>query len=149
MRSIAQPSLELLLISALAFGAGCSSTPSAVTPRNAALEGTSWVLAEAGDRHVAAGADQATLQLDHSLARASGFAGVNRYSASYTLAGPSLRFGVLATTRMAGTPEAEALERTILGGLAATTAWRVTGGSLSLLDENGVTLLRFDAAPPR
>lgn len=42
-----------------------------------------------------------TLTLDSSSNRASGFAGCNRFTGSYTLNGDSLSFGAMAVTKMA------------------------------------------------
>jgi heat shock protein HslJ len=95
-------------------------------------------------------AEPVMLQLDRALLRATGYAGVNRFSGGYELDGTSLRFGPLATTRRAGPPEAELLEASVLTALGSTAGWKITGGSLELLDGTGARLMRFDAgAEPR
>jgi len=144
---------SLLLAAAVAGGtAGCSHSTSGAAPRAAPLEGTSWVLAEVAGRRAVQGmdAEPVMLQLDPALLRATGYAGVNRFSGGYELDGTSLRFGPLATTRRAGPPEAEWLEASVLTALGSTAGWKITGGSLELLDETGARLMRFDAgAEPR
>jgi heat shock protein HslJ len=92
------------------------------------------------------GDEPVTLQLDRAVSRVTGYAGVNRFSGDYELEGASLRFGLMATTRRAGPPEAESLERSVLTALAAVAGWKVTGESLELLDATGSRLMRFDAA---
>ncbi|MDH4130728.1 MAG: META domain-containing protein [Gemmatimonadota bacterium] len=139
----------LLLSTVLAGGtAACSHSTSGAAPKAAPLEDTRWVLAEVGGRRAGQGMDAqpVMLQLDQSLMRATGYAGVNRFSGTYELGGTSLRFGPLATTRRAGPPEAEALEASVLTALGATTGWKITGASLELLDATGARLMRFDAS---
>jgi putative lipoprotein len=106
------------------------------------------VLAEVGVHRAALGLgdEPVTLQLDKAVSRATGYAGVNRYGGDYQLEGASIRFGLLATTRRAGPPEAEALEMSVLTALAAVAGWKITGDSLELLDATGSRLMRFDAA---
>lgn len=127
--------------------AGCSHAPGRADPRAAPLEGTRWVLAEVSGQRAVMGLDEepVTLQLDHAVGRATGYAGVNRFSGEYHLDEASLRFGPLATTRRAGPPEAETLEMSVLNALAAVSGWKITGASLELLDHHGSRLMRFDA----
>jgi len=123
-----------------------------VDSRAAPLEGTQWILAEVGGRQASHGMETqpVTLRLDRAVLRATGYAGVNRFNGGYKLEGASLRFGLFATTRRAGPPEAEALEASVLTALGATAGWKITGGSLELLDTTGARLMRFDAgAEPR
>jgi len=127
--------------------AGCSHASGGASPRAAPLEGTRWVLAEVSGHQAATGLDDepVTLQLDRALGRATGYAGVNRFSGEYHLEGASLRFGPLATTRRAGPPGAESLEASVLNALTAVSGWKITGESLDLLDQTGSRLMRFDA----
>jgi heat shock protein HslJ len=80
-----------------------------------------WVLVSLGEQSSPVGRDKqpATLRLDASANRAVGFAGCNRYSASYTLSGDSLRFGPAIATKMACV-DGDELERHYLG---ASRSW--------------------------
>lgn len=62
----------------------------------------------------------------------SGSAGVNRFRGTYAVDGDVLRLGPLATTRMAGAPDAMAREQQLLG---------VLGGPLRMTDMDGVVTL--------
>lgn len=75
-----------------------------------------------------------------------GFAGVNQLNGTYTLEDNRLTFGPLAMTRMAGSPEAMALEQRFSAALEEITAWRLDGTTLELLA--GTTpMARFEPAP--
>jgi putative lipoprotein len=75
--------------------------------------------------------------------RMTGFSGINRFSGAYTVEGQNLKFSNLAMTRMAGTPEAMAVEQKIVAALRATTGWRMAGGKLELLAGDRV-VARFE-----
>lgn len=77
--------------------------------------------------------------------RVSGSTGCNRFAGGYLLAGENLEFRSLATTKMACTPEAMALEQRFEQALHATRGWRIVDGMLELLDEQGGLLARFAA----
>lgn len=93
-------------------------------------------------------ADLPTLRFEGD-ARVSGFAGVNRCSGSVAIGDVGamgetpLRFGPIATTRMAGPPDRMALESAFLGMLGEVRAARTTTGP------DGVSLLVLlgDAGP--
>jgi heat shock protein HslJ len=69
----------------------------------ASLDNREWVLVGLGEvaAPLGAGGRPATLRFDPATGRAAGFAGCNRYSAGYTLAGDSLTFGPAISTKMA------------------------------------------------
>src|SRR5690606_12969803 len=80
--------------------------------------------------------------------RATGFAGVNRYTGGYKLNPQTgrLRFDPLAMTRMGGPPERNAQEIAFSDRLTRTTAARINrNGELELL-EKGDVILRFERA---
>jgi heat shock protein HslJ len=76
----------------------------------------------------------------------SGFAGCNRFTASYEASGNELKIGTAATTQMACDPASEAAEREYLASLERVRGWRAEGDELLLLDEGGEEVLRFRAA---
>lgn len=96
--------------------------------------GVEWKLAELNGKPAGNGANgqPATLMLSKDGSRASGYAGCNQFSGSFTLADDALIFGPLALTRMA-CADGDALESGYTKALAATTSQRVAGGSLTLL----------------
>ncbi len=94
---------------------------------------------------VPAGEPGPTLRLDSTGLRASGSTGVNRFTGGYTLRGTDLKFQPLATTRMAGSPEAMSREAKFLQALSSVTAGRLTGATLELLA--GDTVVASFAAP--
>lgn len=102
-----------------------------------------WVLVSLGEQSSPVGRDKqpATLRLDASANRAAGFAGCNRYSASFTLTGDSLRFGPAIATKMACV-DGDELERNYLGALPAIATYEVTDSSLILKGPDG-PLARF------
>jgi heat shock protein HslJ len=77
-----------------------------------------------------------------------GSTGCNRFTASYTVDGDSLRIGAVASTRMACRPPADAVERVYLAALARVAGWRSDDAELVLLDEDGAELLRYRGATP-
>lgn len=81
--------------------------------------------------------------------RVSGSTGCNRLSGSYSLRGSGLKFGPLATTKMA-CAEGMAQEQEFLAALAGTDSWRTVDRQvLELLDARGEVLARLTAVPPR
>lgn len=74
-----------------------------------------------------------TLVLEAETAEVSGFAGVNRFTGSYELGADRLVFGPLASTRMAGSPEAMAMEQIYLEALSRIDGWRLRDERLELL----------------
>ncbi len=96
---------------------GCGSKPAAdpnVTPADAAaahddhgaghgIVDRDWHLTSVGDlvNPRGAGDQPVTLRFDTAANRAAGFAGCNRYAASFALVGDSLRFLAPISTRMA------------------------------------------------
>jgi heat shock protein HslJ len=80
--------------------------------------------------------------------RASGHSGVNRFGASVRVEGDRLSFGQAIATRMAGPPEAMALEADFLGRLQRVAGWRIDGERLELLDDRGVGLMTLRRMAP-
>lgn len=87
-----------------------------------------------------------TLQLDAATRRASGSSGVNRFSTSFELSGPNLKFGLVMGTRMAGPPPAMEAETAFLTALSQVSTWEMRRGLLDLKGPEGL-LLEFKPAP--
>ena len=76
--------------------------------------------------------------------RVTGNATCNRYVGAYAVNGDGIRFGPLATTRMACPDEELAeQERAYLAGLTAATSWSVRGDRLELRDAHGALQATF------
>jgi imidazolonepropionase-like amidohydrolase/heat shock protein HslJ len=101
-----------------------------------------WTLAALGGEAIPGQTGGRPITLSFSPdGRVSGSGGCNRVSGSYTRQGDALKFGPLATTRMAC--PAMDLERRFLGALAATARWKIVSGALELSDASAKLLARF------
>jgi heat shock protein HslJ len=119
---------------------GCArSSPEGTSPMPSPV-GVEWRLVSIGGTAAGTGANgqPATLRLDETSGRASGYAGCNQFSGSYTLSGSSLSFGPLAMTRMACAQGGE-LESRYTMALEQATGWKTTSTGLEL--RKGSTLL--------
>jgi putative lipoprotein len=112
---------------------------------SAAMVEREWALVTLGDSAAprGAGGKPATIRFDSAAAHAGGFAGCNRYSAPYTVAGDSLGFGPAISTKMA-CADGDALERAYLAIIPEVTGFRVTDSTLTLTGSTG-TLAVFHA----
>jgi heat shock protein HslJ len=77
-----------------------------------------------------------------------GSTGCNRFTAPYTIDGDALEIGMIATTRMACPPPADAVERAYLAALGRVAAWHLDGSQLVLADDDHNEVLRYDEASP-
>lgn len=118
-------------------------------PGNVTLAGTEWHLKELNGKAYVAGAGlrQPTLRFDSVKPQVSGISGVNRYFGGYELQGERLKFGQLGGTRMAGTPEAMALEQDFGKMLAQVNKWTIKENQLELKRDKQV-LATFTKALP-
>ena len=134
-----------LFVLASLVSSGCSSS----TDNSKALEGKVWkateiagvttVLAEKGTEVTAA----------FAAGELSGSGGVNRYTAPYeTQAGDLIKISQPAATLMAGPPEAMAQEQAYFATLTKATKFAVTADSLTLMDDQGATLVRYSVVQP-
>jgi copper homeostasis protein (lipoprotein) len=105
-----------------------------------------WKLVRLGDAAVVTpeGAREVQITLASEDHRVQGFAGCNHVNGGYTLEGKALRFGVLATTRMACANGMDT-EAAFLAALEATRGWKIEGDTLALTNAEGATLARFEA----
>lgn len=73
-----------------------------------------------------------------------GFAGCNRLMGSYELKGENLKFGRMASTRMACQNGME-LENSFMQALESTAKWKIEGEHLELSDLTGTLVARFES----
>jgi putative lipoprotein len=132
--------LGLALGIAAVVAQGCSKGPPEGTSPQSAPTGIEWQLVSIGGTPAGTGGNgqAATLLLDETSGRASGYAGCNTFSGSYLLSGESLTFGPLAMTRMACGKGSE-LESRYTMALEQITEWKMTSKGLEL--RKGATLL--------
>ncbi len=96
---------------------------------------TEWTLVELDGEAVELGADELAphLLLDLEEARLAGSGGVNRLKGHFVLSENELRFGPLATTRMAGPESALRREDAFFAALERVTTYDLDGRNLTLL----------------
>lgn len=124
-----------------------SQVPAANPPPaapDATLTETYWKLTEVQGRPVVVtdGAPEPSLVLHTQDNRVSGSGGVNRVMGGYTLNGGSLTFTQMASTMMAGPPEAMQQEQAILTALQGVRGFAIAGDTLTLLDASGAPVLK-------
>ncbi|MGE5301502.1 MAG: META domain-containing protein [Acidobacteriota bacterium] len=112
-------------------------------------EGAEWQLVEVGGTPVSEfpGERHPYIALDPAKKKAAGLAGCNRFSTSYELDGPSLRFGPVVSTRRACPEPLNRVETAFLAALERTGAWNITNSELLFMD-GGDVLARFRAMHP-
>jgi heat shock protein HslJ len=133
----------------LIISCGGGTKPPAQGPASSpagSIAGHDWVLIELGEKRslLGAGDRPVTLRFDGASSRATGFAGCNRYSASYQVHGDTLSFGPVAATKMA-CAQGDQLERDYLAVLPAISSYGVSDSGLTLRGGSGPTA-RFRAA---
>jgi heat shock protein HslJ len=136
--------VALFVVVALALG-GCSISD-LTDDRTPGLDGTAWSLTGWTEPKVDPVPFRITAWFDEG--RISGRSGVNRYSGNYTI-GPGTAFLVdsLASTEMAGPPEAMQAERAFQDRLTAARTYRREGGVLILGDATGKPMLILTPLP--
>jgi heat shock protein HslJ len=139
------------LIGALAV-AGCGSDGSSdgggadVTLLEAAAD---WQATEIAGQAVLSGAEAADVTAVFAAGELSGSGGVNLYSAPYEIAADgAITVSTPAATLMAGPPAAMEQEQAYFAALERVTAFSVTSDSLTLTDEQGAVLVRYEAREP-
>lgn len=81
--------------------------------------------------------------------RFAGSGGVNRLMGSYVVDGTGLTFSQVASTMMAGPPEAMQQEQAIVAALGTVRGFSIAGDQLTLVDESGHPVLRAIAVALR
>jgi heat shock protein HslJ len=122
--------------------------PAPASPAATDLTSHTWTLVALGDRSNPLGAGDKAPDLTFAAAesRASGFAGCNRFSGSYTVAGDSLHFGPLMSTKMA-CPGQDQVEVGYLAALGAVMTYTLADSALILHGAGGTKLAEFRHRP--
>lgn len=119
--------IYLHLIYAMIFISGCSHTGQS---GDTSFLDTSWKLSELFSEKIQyAGSNIPHLRFETE--RVSGNDGCNNFFGGYTLDEDSLKFGLLASTRMA-CPDIEGFELIFNKMLSMTTRYRISGNRLDL-----------------
>ncbi len=109
------------------------------------LTGVEWVVKTMGKDDIKENAPYIVLQDD---GRIVGKAGCNQFSGNYLLEGSGLNFpqGFMATKMMCG-EASMATENAFLAALPTVSQWSIEDGVLSLIDNQGVVILRLSQIP--
>jgi copper homeostasis protein (lipoprotein) len=108
----------------------------------AELANTRWVPVRIGERSITGLEREPWFVLEPRTKHVTGSGGCNRFTGSYESGTGTLKFGALASTRMA-CPAMET-EATFLKALERTRRFRLAGRKLELVDEHGVVLTRLE-----
>lgn len=148
---IAAAAVALVALTALVV-AGCSSgdgSSGSGSDDGATLEGTTWKATEIAG--VSAVLTERGVEVTAAFAAGelSGSGGVNRYTATYTTQSDGrIEISQPAATLMAGPPKAMAQEEAYFTALTKATQYAVTADELTLVDDQGATLVRYTAVEP-
>jgi heat shock protein HslJ len=151
-RTIATPLAAACLVALIALAAACGSTPgsSETSPASSsALVGPVWKATEVAGTAVPSGDAATEITAVFADGQVSGSGGVNRYNAGYETQSPDgISIGTIASTQMAGPSAAMKQEAAFFAALAKVSSYAVTADSLTLADDQGTTLARFDSVQP-
>jgi heat shock protein HslJ len=139
------------LVAALAV-AGCASGGSSEEGGGddvTLLESAGWQATEIAGQAVLSGADAADVTAVFAAGELSGSGGVNRYTATYeTAADGAITISKAAATLMAGPPAAMEQEQAYFVALEQVADFSATADSLTLTDDQGTVLVRYEARQP-
>ncbi|MEZ4644366.1 MAG: META domain-containing protein [Chloroflexota bacterium] len=120
-----------------------------VPASNTALEGTTWTLnGIAQDEAIVSTWIDTDVTLLLSDGKLSGYTGCNDYFGSYTVDGSAVTFSAIGQTRRACDEEHGQREMELMAALAQVAAYRTELNTLTLLDENGRSLLTMIVTQP-
>jgi heat shock protein HslJ len=125
----------LMLATLLVACGGGGGQPAARVP---SLDGSSWTLTDLGNTPAHPGG---TLAFDGG--GISGSTGCNTFHGTYRQSGDSLSIELGPTTLIGCPPPLEAQERAVHSGLAATSTFTESAGTLTLHDRSGKALLAY------
>ena len=127
--------------------AGCGGGDEA--DDSAALQGNTWLATEIAGREQVLAAEQGQATAVFTDADVSGSGSINRYSAGCeTGSGNTIQISAIASTEMAGPPEAMAQEAAYLAALEKAATYAVTSDSLELFDNGGGSLVIYEPVEP-
>ncbi|HYV20695.1 MAG TPA: META domain-containing protein [Verrucomicrobiae bacterium] len=125
------------------FGEKPSTTTGQPSAASTTPAGVDWLLASIEGVPVGQLGAQAVMRLDPKTSEATGKAVCNQFRGHFELDDAGLRFGPLATTRMACKGGSADLESKYLKALQETSRWSRNGETLTLSDAGGKPLLEF------
>lgn len=139
--------IYLFLILGVLFSACSSGENKSVSKGKSsviAFESTKWLLKELNGKRVLIpeGGNEVFVKFE-SGGRASGSAGCNTFTGSYTRSGKSLSFGPAATTRKM-CPSQMDTEQDFLQMLTRCASHKISGTKLTMMDGNGSAIAVFD-----
>ena len=113
------------------------------------LESADWQATEIGGQAALSDAEAADVTAVFAAGELSGSGGVNRYTATYeTTADGAITISTAAATLMAGPPAAMEQEQAYFAALEQVAGFSATADSLTLTDEQGEVLVRYEARQP-
>lgn len=113
------------------------------------LEGKTWRAVEIVGLTKVMTAKGSAATAKFSAGQVGGSGTVNSWGAPYTTGpGNSIQVGAIMTTEMAGPPENMAQEAAYYTALPRAATYQVTETSLTLLDDEGKVLVKYDVVPP-
>jgi heat shock protein HslJ len=133
--------------------AGCSSgggsSDDGASQDTTLLESTDWQATEIAGQAALTGADAPDVTAVFAAGKISGSGGVNRYSATFEAAADgTMTISQPAATLMTGPPAAMKQEQAYFAALEKAAGFSVTTDSLTLTDDQGARLVRYEASQP-
>ena len=127
------------------------ATNAAPPTPDASLANTYWKIFEVSGQPIAVAQQmrEPQLVLNGQDGRFAGSGGVNRLMGSYVVDGTGLTFSQVASTMMAGAPEAMRQEQSVVAALGAVRGFSIAGDQLTLVDDSGQPVLRAVAVALR
>ncbi|MBM4485507.1 META domain-containing protein [Rhodococcus hoagii] len=142
----ARPTWELdgAILTLTAPGAAVTLTDKKTANPDRPVVGTTWVVdtlvtPQAVSTSVALEASAPTLTIDDA-GQVTGSTGCNRFNGPATIAGDTITFGPLATTRMACPADVADVERSVLHVLDGPVTYEVDGPTMRLTKDDGTGL---------
>jgi heat shock protein HslJ len=141
-------SLSLLAVAGCSSSAGPGASPSSAD-NSKMLEGKAWKATEIAGVATVLSGKGTEVTAEFSAGALSGSGGVNRYTATYEAKpGDQITISQPAATLMAGSKAAMAQEQAYFAALVKAAKYTVTADSLTLLDDQGATLVRYVVVQP-
>lgn len=121
----------------------CFAACSGSVTQKASLGGTKWMLYELEGvmQKFQTGTKDVYIQFDETAGQVSGFASCNTYSGAYTVTGSKIKIGPLISTKMAC--DDMKTEMKFMQSLNKAVSYKISSGSLSLMDDAGIVLCRL------
>jgi heat shock protein HslJ len=127
--------------------AGCGTGSTADDSK--ALEGKTWKATEIAGVESVLSTKGSAATAKFAEGRVTGSGTINSYGADYTTGpGNTIEIGVAISTQMAGPEDAMAQEQAYFAALQKAATYEVTDDSLTLLDDKGTVLVKYQAVAP-